>query len=1028
MKKFLILMAVFGFSATALAQKSVSGEVLEKDTNTPLLGVSVVVKGTAKGTSTDFEGKFVLNEVKDTDILVFTSIGYTSQEILVGDKTTFQVTMEVNAQKMDEVIVTALNIQRDKESLGYSVSQVSSEEVNVARENNVMNSLSGKVSGLQITQNNTGVDGSSRILLRGITTISGSNRPLVVVDGIPISNGGGGGSGGGGVDRGDALSDINPDNVESISVLKGAGAAAAYGSLGMNGVILITTKSGTKKAGVGISFNSTFNITEIALTPDFQNEYGSGAFGDFAPINADGRPVLDYPFSWSWGPKMEGQTYTNWLGQQDVYSPNPNKNPYKEFYQTGYNMANSIAFEGRNEKGSFRVSILDENSQGIVSNNTLDKQTFNIRGSSNLTDNFKIDGKMTYITSRVKNRPDLGEGSANTALQLTLMPRDIRLNDVANNTVNAEGEEIKWNLDNTFNNPYWALENAGNFDDKTRFQGFIGAQWDINNAFNITAKSGMDYRTYDYTRFGERGAAAISNGRGSYNHDTGKSRIWNSDILATYNTKLSGIDITASVGSTYRNETSSSLNVSGNDSKSPNFYRISNYLNSFSSEGVSEKAVYSFYALGQFSYGGYLYFDATIRNDNSSALPKANNSYWYHSENMSILFSKMLGIDSGILSRGKIRGSYAKVGNDTGPYRTQAVYNIDQTVTLPYTVGSISGSLPSFDLRPETSESWEVGADLGFFNNRVQLDFTYYQTNTTDQIMAVPISGTTAYSSKVINAGEIQNKGIEAQLNITPFQSDNFSWDLGFNFTKSNSKVISLNEGLERISLGSLWTASVEARPGQEFGTIYGNDFLRDNFGRKIIGNDGLAKRGDRIALGNINPDWYGGLTSKIRYKNLTLSTLVSAQVGGEYYSYGRGYRMFFGTDKRSLEGRETGIIEDGINEFTGFENDIPTSAFLKQFTDIFANEVATDLIMDATNVKLREVAVTYNFPKKMLRNTFIQSASLSAIGRNLFFIYNAAGDIDPEGSYSSGPTSTAFEHSSLPSTRNYGINLKLNF
>jgi outer membrane receptor protein involved in Fe transport len=691
-------------------------------------------------------------------------------------------------------------------------------------------------------------------------------------------------------------------------------------------------------------------------------------------------------------------------------------------------MSNTLAFEGRSDKGSFRLSITDEDGQGIVSNNTLTKQTLSLRGSSKLTDRFSVDGKMTYITSKVKNRPQLAEGSGNTALQLSLMPRDIRLADVKNNTVNANGEEIKWNLDNTFNNPFWALENAGNVDEKDHFQGFISANWEIDDKFNITAKSGMDYIINDFTSYGATGAQAVQNGLGSYNHDDSKSNIWNSDILGTYSTNISDFNVTLSLGANYRNEYSSYKNISGNDAKVPNFYRISNYKNSFSSEGISEKAIYSYYGLGQFSYGGFLYFDATLRNDNSSALPQANNSYWYHSENMSLLFTKLLGINSNILSQGKLRGSFAKVGNDTSPYRTQAVYNVDQTVTLPYTVASISGSLPSFDLRPETSESWEIGADLGFLKNRIQLDVTYYKTNTTDQIMAVPISGATAYSSKVINAGEIENKGIEAQLNLIPFESDNFSWDLGFNFTKSNSKVVTLNEGLESISLGSLWTASVEARPGQEFGTIYGNDFLKDNFGRKIIGNDGLAKRGDRVALGNINPDWYGGFTNKIRFKNFTLSSLISAQVGGEYYSYGRGYRLFFGTDVRSLVGRENGIIEEGINEFTGFENDNSTSALLKQFTDIFSNEVATDIILDATNVKLREVALTFDFPKTMLRDTFIQSASLSAVGRNLLFIYNASGDIDPEATYSSGPASTAFEHSSLPSTRSYGVNLKINF
>ncbi|MCM4167228.1 TonB-dependent receptor P3 [Arenibacter antarcticus] len=1028
MNQLFYLLVVMGFSLSATAQRSISGQVLEKDTNIPLIGVTIIVKGTNKGTTSDFDGNYTLQEINDNTVVVYSFLGYTTQEIVVGNNNTLNVSLDINTQQMDEVVVTALNIQRDKESLGYSITQIAAEDINVARENNVMNSLSGKVSGLQITQSNTGVDGSSRVLLRGITTINGSNRPLVVVDGIPINNGGGGGSSWGGVDRGDALSDINPDDVASISVLKGAGAAAAYGSLGMNGVILIITKSGVKKKGVGISFNSNFSFTDVALTPDLQNEYGTGAFGGIAPMAGNGRPILDYPFSWSWGPKMEGQAFTDWLGRPGVYTPNPNKNPYKEFYSTGYSLANSVSFDGVNEKGSLRISITDEDGQGIISNNTISKQTLNLRGSTKLTDKFSVDGKMTYITSQIKNRPELAEGSANTALQLSLMPRDIRLSDVRNNIVNADGEEIKWNLDNTFNNPYWSQEFVKNMDEKDRFQGFISANWDINSHFNITGKTGMDYSVYDYISYGARGAQAISNGLGSYSHQSGKGNIWNSDILATYTTDISAFKITASLGASYRNEYSSYNNISGNDSKVPHFYQISNYKNSFSSEGISEKGIYSYYGLGQISYGGFLYLDATLRNDNSSTLPQENNSYWYHSENMSLLFSKLLGINDNILSMGKIRGSYAKVGNDTSPYRTQAVYNVDQTVTLPYTVGSIPGSLPSFDLRPETSKSWEVGSELGFFNNRIQLDFTYYETETTDQIMAVPLSGATAYSSKVINAGSIENKGYELQFNAIPFESDNFEWNLGFNFTKSNSKVIALNEGLESITLNTLWSVSVEARPGEEFGSLYGNDFLRDNFGRKLITNDGYAQRGDRVKLGNINPDWFGGITSNIRYKNLSLSTLISIQQGGEFYSYGRAYRMFFGTDERSLAGRETGIIEEGINESTGFDNTAPANAMLKQFSDVFTNEIATDQILDASNVKLREVALTFDFPSSMLDNTFIQSASLSAIGRNLFFFYNASGDIDPESSYSSGPAGSAFEHSSLPSTRSYGLNLKINF
>lgn len=1027
MNKYFLILMLIGFSMTSFAQKFVAGQVLEKGTNLPLMGVTILVKNTNIGTNSDIDGNYKLNGLKDDTVLVFSYLGYKTQEIIVGSQTNINVSLETDALEMDEVVVTALNIKRDKESLGYSVSQVSAEQVNMAKENNVMNSLSGKISGLLITQSNTGVDGSSRILLRGVTTINGSNRPLVVLDGIPISNDSGGASQWGGVDRGDALSDINPDDVESISVLKGAGAAAAYGSLGMHGVILITTKSGVKRKGIGITLSSSFSFTELAVTPDLQNEYGTGAFGDFAPIGADGRPVLDYPFSWSWGPKMEGQPYTNWLGKADTYSAHGN--PYEQFYQDGYSFSNSVAFQGESEKGSFRMSVSDENSQGIIKNNTLAKQTFSIRGKANMTDNFSIDGKMIYIASKIKNRPSLAESSANSSLQLSLMPRDIRVSDVANNYVNAEGQQIKWNLDETFDNPYWSMNNVNNFDEKDRFQGLISANWDVTHNFNITGKSGVDYFVTDFTDYTEKGGAnQISNGLGSYGHYNTKNRLWNSDMLATYNTNISDVRTTLSLGTSYRDEYISYLSITGKDSKVPNFYKISNYKNAYSSESIYEKGVYSFYGLAQFSYRGFLYFDATLRNDNSSTLPKGNNSYWYHSENMSVLFTKMLGIESNIFNQGKLRGSFAKVGNDTESYRTQSVYNVDQTPTLSYTVGSIPSSLPSSDLKPETSESWEVGTELAFFKNRIQLDFTYYQTKTKNQIMAVPISGSTGYESQVINAGSIANKGYEFQLSAAAVVTENFVWDFGLNFTKSNSVVESLNDGLESITLNSLWAVSVEARPGEEFGSIYGYDFLRDNFGQKLITNDGFAQKGERVNLGNITPDYFGGITNNFRYKNVSLSTLIGFQKGGEFYSYGRAYRMFFGTDALSLEGRETGIIENGINENTGFVNETPVNAMLKQYTDILTNEIATNQILDATNVKLKEVVLTYNFNGSALKNTFIQSASISAVGRNLFFIYNAAGDIDPEASYSSNPTGAALEHSSLPSTRSYGLNLKMNF
>jgi len=1025
MNKILTFFVLNLLFLSSYAQVSISGKVIDDSTSETIPGVTVLIKGTTNGVITDMDGLYNI-QANTTDTLIFSFIGYEDYEVFVGVQTTINVSLKSDIVGLNEVVVTALDIKRDKASLGYSVSQVGADEVNIAKDNNVMNSLSGKVSGLQVTSTGTGVDGSSRILLRGITTIEGNNRPLVVIDGIPVSNGGGGAGQWGGVDRGDAMSDINPDDIESMSILKGAGASAAYGSLGMHGVILITTKSGSKKGGIGVSYGLSVNSTHIALTPELQNEYGMGAFDQFSPIDSDGMPSLDYPYSWSYGPKLEGQEYTNWLGKKDTYTSNGN--PYKQFYQSGLSVTNSLALQSHSDKGSFRLSVTDQRGEGIVKYNTIKRQTYNLRASANLTDKLKVDGKVTYIKSKVENRPELAESSGNTAMILGLMPRDVKLDDAENYSEDEFGNDNFWHNDPTFSNPYWTQDHLKNYSVKDRFQGMFSAKLDLNQHFWITAKTGLDYNANEYTSHADRGTIAQSSGRGNYSNSLGLSTIWNSDILATYQTSFNKLSVTTSLGSNYRENFGSDMGVYGMGSKTDNLYNISNYIDTHSGNGSWNKLVYSFYGLGQFSYDNYLYLDVTLRNDHSSALPKDNDSYWYHSENLSLLFTKLLGMNSHILNSGKIRASYAKVGNDTGPYRTEYYYNSVQTQTLPYPIASIPSSLPAVDLKPEITHSWEVGADLSFLESRINLDLTYYQAESVDQIMSIPISGTSAYSSKVINAGSISNKGLEIQLNTTPVIVGDFSWDLGVNYTKSSSMVNELSEGIESIVLNRLWTVSVEARPGEEFGAIYGNDFLRNKTGDKLITDGGHAKRGDRVKLGSMNPDFYGGITNNFSYKNISLRTLISYQMGGEFYSHGRYYRMLWGTDKRSLEGRENGIVVEGINENTGFPNDVVVSAMSKTFTELYLNEITADYILDATNVKLKEVVVTYTFSKNLLAKTFIQGLSVSLVGRDLFFIYNAAGDIDPQSGYSSTPTGVALEHSSLPSTRTFGFDLKINF
>jgi len=1022
MNKLLHILVVFLFATTTYGQSTLTGIVKEAGTNETLPGVSILVKGTQNGTSTDFDGKFSI-EVNKGDILELSFMGFVTQQITYSNQSNLQVILQPDSKVLNDVVVTALNIKRDKASLGYSVSQVDAGEVNVAKSNNVMEGLNGKVSGLQISTGNTGVDGSTRILLRGVTTIEGNNRPLVVIDGIPMDNSSGGGSQWGQTDKGDALSDINPDDIESMSVLKGAGASAAYGSLGMHGVILITTKSGTKKNGVGVSFNSNFTATQIALTPKLQNEYGSGAFDQFAPIGSDGIPNLDYPFSWSYGPKMQGQDYTNWLGEKDNYTSNGD--PYKDFYQTGLSFTNSVAFQGTTDKGSFRLSFTDQRSEGILVNNTLKKQTYNLRASHKFAKNFNVDGKITYIKSRVKNRPYLAESGANSSLILSTMPRDVKLDDAKNNFEDANGNEQFWSADNYMYNPYWVRKHIDDSSDKDRFQGMISAKLDLTSNFYITARTGLDYSLLSSTSHTDRGLRDSSWKEGTYGNSKYNGTIWDSNILATYKTSFGRLEFVGSLGANYRLNKGSSIGVYGQNSKSDNLYNISNYLISNSGDGSSSKLVYAYYGLGQFSYNNYLYLDVTVRNDHSSALPKDNSSYWYHSENLSFLFSELLGITSDFFSRGKLRASYAKVGNDTSPYRTENTYYYSQYSTLDYPVVGIPRNLPSNDLRPEITHSWEVGAELSFFKSRLNFDMTYYQSKSIDQIMSIPIPSTTGFTSKVINAGSISGKGFEMQINGTPIQTNDFSWNIGLTYTKSKSVVDELAEGLSSIELNRLWTVSVEARPGEEFGGIYGNDFKRNEAGEKLIDDNGISQRGERVKLGNMNPDFFGGISNNFTYKNLSLRTLISYQVGGNFYSHGRYYRMLFGTDARSLEGRENGIIIDGVNENTGKANDVAIPTLTKNFSELYLNEITKDFILDASHVKLKEVVITYNIP---LKSKVIQGMSVSLVGRDLLFIYNAADDIDPLSSYNSSPTGIALNHSSLPSTRSYGIDFKFNF
>lgn len=1032
------------------AQHEVSGQVVASATGESIPGAHVFIKGTSTGTTTDMNGKFNILVPGSETILVFSFLGYETLELSSGGLTDLRVPLEESSKKLKEVVITALNISREKSSLGYSLTQVSSKEINQVKQNNPINSLAGKVAGLQISSTPSGVDGSSRVVLRGVSSLSSGNRPLIVIDGIPVSGGSyGGASEWGGTDKGDALSDINPEDVESMSVLKGAGAAAVYGSRGANGVILITTKKGTNRKGLGISFNSSFMAENPMKRPEFQNEYGQGAFGRYpSEVYGSVSNIMgEEPWIWSWGSKMDGSLKEDWLGNEIAYEDQPGY--FKEFYRTGHTYMNTLAFDGGNEMTTFRASITNQNSSGMYPTNDMSKQTFNLHSSSKFGKRIVLDAKINYIHNEVNNRPYLAEDPANAGWALGALPRNVVLQSVEDNAMAANGSE-RWAWDRTVSNPYWTMHNKKNNDEKNRLQGLVSIKFELSERLKLLIRSGLDLTNRNAKEYVAGGSYNHSSFQGSMNQNFSNSYELNNDFLLTYNKSLSkDISINLSVGGNHRYNQWKGIGQSGSDWKVSDFYQMSNLKNYSTWEGFSQKEVLSLYEMGTISYKKYLYFDLTFRNDWSSTLPADNNSYSFYSGNLSFLFTEAFNIQSSILSKGKVRASAARVGNDAGAYQTTNYYSVGQS-SLSYPIGSMSGRLAFQNFKPEITDSWELGANLGFFRNRMELDFAYYDGTSKNQIMPVELAPSSGFSSIMINAGEIRNRGFEFLLSGSAVSQADFSWDLSLNFSKNISEVVSLHEGVDRRVILQAVTgfAFVELRPGDPFGSIYGYDYARNENGQKLIDKYGYPVRSEYKKLGDINPDLMGGLSNHLSYKNFHLNFLIDFQLGGDYYSETKLYHDLFGTSPESIRGREEwyathegllygepihgvvprGYVEDGVNEDTGEPNEVAVQPMLRNVNVIYFDKIVSDYIIDASNVRLRELSLGYSIPSHMLNNTFIKSVNISFIARNLFFFFNASGDYDPESGFNSGSIGNAFELNPMPSARSYGFSVNLNF
>ena len=1004
-------------------EKTIKGTVVD-NYGDPVIGANIVVKGTTVGTITDLDGNFSL-DVPANATLVISYIGFHSQEIAYSGQTILNITLIEDTQTLDEVVVTALGIKREKKALGYAMQEVKGDKLTETRDANVANALAGKVAGVQINQSSTGVGGSTRILIRGNNSIAGNNQPLIVVDGVPIDNFSSDTDeywGNGAIDKGSGISDISPDDIESMSVLKGPAAAALYGSRAGNGVVMITTKTGSANKGLGITLNSNLTFENPMMTPDFQNIYGQGTNGNFDNNQAG-----------SWGPKMDGSTKEMALGNYP-YSARDN-DLYKDFLRTGTTWTNSVEIAKSSEDVTFRASVTRLDNQSAIPNSGMDRTSINLRTTAKLADWISADIKINYINQNSKNRTAIAADPNNLFYDYLTMPRSIGYSDWEpyrdNNWKREDGKPASWkqNHNTAPNNPYWSTERNGNSDKRDRYIGFAALDFTFTDWLSLKLRTGMDNYTflYDWTR-------ATGNPyweqNGSYRVQTERFKELNTDFLFTAQKNWAKFGIVGTVGGNIMYRSTSHNNDWSGELVIPDFYSINNGKTHSGEFTRSRKQINSLYATASLSWDSHLYLDLTGRNDWSSTLPKDNNSYFYPSIGGSWVFSQMLhnmGQDTGPLTFGKLRVSWAQVGNDTDPYMLRDYFSIGYDIKGGIFNASNKNWIANPDLKNENIESWELGLELRGFDNRVGVDVSYYKKNSKDQILRISVPAATGYSYKMINAGNIQNKGWEIALNGTPVRTKDFTWETLINWSKNRNKIIELTEGTDRQILSDgtgVGFMQIVAEVGGSYGDMYGYGFERDEAGNMVIGDNGVPIRtNDMIKLGNNQPKWMLGWSNDFTFKNISLGFLIDINYGGNIYmgSIQQGAR--WGNLKMTLDGRE-GMIVPGVNK-AGQPNtvQIPGQEYWSGIGGI-----TEAWIYDATNARLREVSVGYSLPRTLLTKTPFSGIKASLVARNLFMIYHKTKGFDPEAGFSNSSSVQGIEFSSMPTMRSIGFNINVAF
>ena len=1093
MNRLKLLLALFvfsGFSALVAQTVTIKGTVSSADDGLPIPSVAVTVQGTTIGTLTDADGKYTIAAPTSATNLVFTFVGMTPVIEPINGRTTINMAMSIEMTGLDEVVVTALGISREKTSLGYATQALNGDEISTVKSTNFVNNLSGKVAGVNVRPSGN-MGGSTNIVIRGSKSLTQNNQALFVVDGVPVDNTNTNNarqvSGRAGYDYGNAAADINPNDIESIDVLKGAAASALYGARAANGVIMITTKKGTAQAGrgIGVTLNSNIMVGMVdpSTFPTYQQSYGGG-YGPYYSsedypgleaddINGDGELELFPPFyeDASFGQEFDPNLLVYQWDSFIPESPNYGKatpwvaaeNGPITFFEKAVTLTNSIEISGGDSKAGFRLGYTNVNDEGIMPGSYLQKNSIIFNGSYNILKNLKVTASANYINTNGRGRNSTGysDNIISSFRQWWQVNTDVKLlKDMYNAT---GGQNATWNrtwwddpVGLYWDSPYWVRYKNYETDNRNRIIGYAQADWKVTEWMSIMGRVSVD----EYSELQEERKAVLScageMGPVADEATSGYSRLSrtflevNYDLMATFKKDITeNLNFNGLLGANFRRNKSDRVwEATSGGLSVPGIYALSNSVNPLQtpSESYRQIGLNGYYGSVSLGYMNMIYLDATYRLDQSSTLPKDNWTYGYPSVSTSFLFSEL--IKANWLDLGKLRVNYAEVGNDAPWASTADVYlPIAPFNGIPMVSVDITKNNPG--LKPERTKSIEAGLELSMFKARLGLDLALYKSNTINQIMPVSVSYATGYNSKYVNAGEIQNKGIEVSLRGTPVQVSGFQWNITLNFAKNLNEVISLQEGITNLRLNpvGLQACSINARVGEPYGTIQGNDYVYLN-GQRVIQSTGyyaITTTSDNV-IGNINPDWTGGVLNAFSYKGVTLSALIDIQQGGDIFSldqwYGQGTGLYPETvflndlgnpvrdpvgDNAATGGNPNsggvvleGVLADGSPNVRRVEgNNYRLFGWARNPNSAF--------VYDASYVKLREVALTYEFPRSLMSKTFIYGASLSLIASNPWIIHKNLPYSDPEASQSSGNIQ-GWQSGVMPATRNFGFNLKLQF